>query len=291
MEIKKTESLSEVEYNEVVKLLRECKEHDSFEISGSVNLCMLLKSEEGYHSYILGYVRETLIGFLGLLSMVDPKKMELVGMVHPDYRNKGYFTIMMEHAKEVTRAKYANEVMFVCPSKSDAAKHLSLKLGAAHTFSEYTMQYNAECHNPHSNQIELLLQKAKTEEVSSILKLLADGFDIGPAYEKVKSLISRNTKKQGYDVFVVRRNKIPIATMTVSDEGFYIYLSGFTVTPEERGKGYGRVIMEEMIHMLINDHPTKAIRLNVDYSNDHALKLYEDAGFRKIGGYDYYLAK
>lgn len=291
MEITKTNNLSKKEYEEVVNLLKKCEFHDGYEISASINLSMIKKGDTTHLGLILAREKNELIGFLGLFSFIDPKKIELAGMIHPEYRNQGKFSSLLESAKEMTRERDADEVFFVCPSKSDAAIHLALKMEATYVYSEFTMEYNEKFHKKYDCLQNMSIKTADLSEAGIIMKLLSDGFDVAPTDENVKSLIERNASNPGYELFLVHVDKTPIATITVSDEEESVYLSAFTINPDHRGKGYGRAILEKIVSDLKVRYPKKAIRLDVDVRNEGAIKLYEKAGFRVIDGYDYYLAK
>lgn len=292
MEITKTNNLSKKEYQEVVELLKACEIHDGFEISTSINLSMLKKGDSTHLGLILARENGILIGFLGLFAFIDSKKLELAGMIHPNYRNQGRFSRLLESAKEMHRELDANEVLFVCPAQSDAAIHLVLKMEATYVYSEFTMEYHETFRKKYDCPVQnLSIKKANLSETEIILRLLSDGFEVAPTDENVKSLIERNTLNPGYELFLVHVDNNPIATITVSNEEESVYLSAFTITPEHRGKGYGRAILEKIVTDINIRYPKRAIRLDVDVKNEGAIRLYEKTGFRVIGGYEYYLAK
>lgn len=291
MEITKTTNLSKKEYQEVMELLKKCEVYDGFEIGGSINLSTLKRGDATHLGLILAREENELVGFLGLFSFVDPKKIELAGMIHPEYRNQGKFSSLLESAKEMTRARDAEEVLFVCPAKSDAAIHLALKMEATYVFSEFTMEYNEKFHKKYDCLLDMSIKTADLSETAIIMKLLSAGFDVAPTDENVKSLIERNASTPGYKLYLVHLDETPIATITVSEEEESVYLSAFTITADYRGKGYGRAILEKVVRDLKIRHPNKSIRLDVDIRNEGAIKLYENTGFKVIGGYEYYLAK
>ncbi|TYS65769.1 GNAT family N-acetyltransferase [Sutcliffiella horikoshii] len=291
MEINKTNCLSKEEYQEVVALLKTCERHDSFEIGACLNLSMIQKGDDKHLDFILAREKEDLVGFLGLYSFVDPKKVELAGMIHPAYRNQGKFSRLLEHAKQITRARDANEVIFVCPLKSDAAIHLSSKMDATYMYTEFTMEYNMISRKKDDWPVNMSINKADLSDSGMIMKLFSEGFEVASSDENIKRLIESNLTKLGYELFLVRLDKNPIATITISDEEQSVYLSAFTVTPAQRGKGYGRIILERIINDIIVRYPKKSIRLDVDVKNEGAIRLYENIGFRIVDGFDYYLAK
>ncbi|WP_187443766.1 GNAT family N-acetyltransferase [Sutcliffiella horikoshii] len=292
MKITKTNSLSKEEYQELVELLKQCEFHDGFEISASLNLSMIQKGDATHLGFILAREKKELIGFLGLYSFVDPKKIELAGMIHPAFRNQGRFSRLLESAKEMTRARDANEVLFVCPAKSQAAIDIAEKMEATYVFSEFIMEYQEKYHKKYDCLLQnMTIKKADLSEVAIILKLLSEGFEIESTDENVKNLIKRNTLNPGYELFLVHVDNTPIGTITVSDEEGAVYLSAFTINPNHRGKGYGRAILEKIVTDIKVRYPKKAIRLNVDVRNEGAIKLYENTGFRVLDGYEYYLPK
>ncbi|NMH75457.1 GNAT family N-acetyltransferase [Bacillus sp. RO2] len=291
MDITKTNCLSKEEYREVVSLLKTCERHDSFEIGACLNLSMIQKGDDKHLDIILAHEKKELVGFLGLYSFVDPKKVELAGMIHPAYRNQGKFSRLLEHAKQITRERDANEVLFVCPIKSESAIHLALKMEATYMYTEFTMEYKGIYHKKYDCPVNMSINKADLSESAMIMKLFSEGFDVAPSDENVKRLIESNLTKLGYELFLVHVDKIPIATITISDEEESVYLSAFTVTSSQRRNGYGRAILERIISDIKVRYPKKSIRLDVDVRNEGAIRLYENIGFRVVDGFDYYLAK
>ncbi|AEV35007.1 Ribosomal-protein-alanine acetyltransferase [Pseudovibrio sp. FO-BEG1] len=54
------------------------------------------------------------------------------------------------------------------------------------------------------------------------------------------------------------------------------------VSPKQQNKGIGRKLMEAAIFQLYSDR-TEALFLEVDDTNDSALKLYKKLGFKQVG--------
>lgn len=281
-------SLSEDQYNEVVRLLKNCEEHDKLEIASSINVSMISKADEPHLFFILAYDRAELVGFVGLYTFVDVTKVEIAGMVSPAYRRKGIFSTLLEKALTVCAERKVDEILFVCPEKSVEAKGLMKKLGAVYSFSEYTMEYD-EGRNNKYNLESILLEKATSSDVPTITQLLLDGFGFGGDPKQVEPLLTRNITQEGYEVYIVKNDEKVFATLTISNEGASMYISAFTVSFEERGKGYGKKILQAAVELIRKNDRLKPIRLDVDVSNENALSLYEGVGFRTISGYDYYL--
>ena len=285
----RTNKLNKDQFNDVITLLEQCENFDQVEIASSINVSMLENAEEKHLYFILGYVNSRLVSFLGLYSFIDSEKVEIAGMVHPNYRQQKIFTTMLKNGLTICKEKNAKEILFVCPSNSIASKELMKKLNAPYSFSEYTMELCEYVSD--SRELEISLLKAKTEDIENITSLLLDGFDFGGDHTNVKPLIERNLNKSGYNLFVVKdeENKV-YATLTVSDEKQSYYISAFTVEKSKRGQGLGRKILRATVELIRMDN-SKVIRLDVDVKNENALGLYEGLGFRKVSGYDYYSYK
>jgi len=57
---------------------------------------------------------------------------------------------------------------------------------------------------------------------------------------------------------------------------------GIAILPEHRNKGLGRLLMNEIVSRAKTVMKPKNIFLTVDVKNEHAKKLYDEGGFRKI---------
>ncbi|WP_100333856.1 GNAT family N-acetyltransferase [Bacillus alkalisoli] len=284
-----THNLNNEQFKDVIHLLERCESFDKVEIASSINVSMLENAEEKHLYFILGYENLRLVSFLGLYSFIDSEKIEIAGMVHPDFRQKKIFSTMLNSGLTICKERNAKEILFVCPSRSNAAKGLMKKLDAPYSFSEYTMELKE--YVPILGESEITLLKTEAEDIDIVTSLLLDGFDFGGDPESVKPLIRRNLNKSGYDLFVVKDEENEVyATLTVSDEKQSYYISAFTVAKSKRGQGLGRKILRETVEH-IRMRNSKLIRLDVDVKNENALGLYEGVGFRKVSGYDYYSYK
>lgn len=70
-----------------------------------------------------------------------------------------------------------------------------------------------------------------------------------------------------------------ILARTAADEAEILTIA---VDPNRQGRGYGRVLVEEAMRRLFRDH-VSALFLEVDESNQPALRLYRSLGFEEVG--------
>lgn len=86
----------------------------------------------------------------------------------------------------------------------------------------------------------------------------------------------------GYGAWVVELNNkiIGFALMTVDKDRCHIV--NITIHKEHHRKGFGRELMNHMIHKA-KQAETKEIILEVRVSNEPAITLYKSLGFREIG--------
>ncbi len=73
---------------------------------------------------------------------------------------------------------------------------------------------------------------------------------------------------------------IPVCYGHLDKENDRVWL-GIAVIAEQRGNGYGNLMMNELILMAKN-LKLKEIHLSVDFNNNKAIKLYEKFGFKCI---------
>lgn len=73
--------------------------------------------------------------------------------------------------------------------------------------------------------------------------------------------------------------------MPTIDGEAYIY--GFAILPEFQGKGYGGKALRNIVKQ--QHEAGYSIGLDVEAKNMHALRLYENIGFKTTQGQDYYV--
>jgi ribosomal-protein-alanine N-acetyltransferase len=102
----------------------------------------------------------------------------------------------------------------------------------------------------------------------------ADDFAILMARKNVFALALRRDS-----VFGMRRLLGFVLVRTAADEAEILTIA---VRPGQRGRGYGRLLMEEAMRRLYRDR-IAACFLEVDQSNEAALGLYRKLGFSEVG--------
>ena len=78
--------------------------------------------------------------------------------------------------------------------------------------------------------------------------------------------------------FLLTDNKIPVATARYRKTQFGIKMERFAVLANNRGKGYGLIILKHMINELKDINSVKYLHAQVQ-----VVEFYEKVGFKKIG--------
>ena len=73
----------------------------------------------------------------------------------------------------------------------------------------------------------------------------------------------------------------PVAIGQIIHRNKRLHLARILVTPDLRGKGYGRLLCEELLKVGRFNHGNKAFSLNVYRHNTVARQLYETLGFKE----------
>jgi ribosomal-protein-alanine N-acetyltransferase len=79
-----------------------------------------------------------------------------------------------------------------------------------------------------------------------------------------------------YNKIIVAENNEILGYCAFSDEGEIIHIKSIAVHPNYRNKGIAKALIKEVMNL------KKDIYLEVRVSNEIAIKLYENLGFKKI---------
>lgn len=270
---------------EVLELEKDCNEYD--QLKGSVFLDTSLNFNQSIHSVFLLYEHQMLIS---MLSMFIPShvEVEISAMTRPECRQKGYFKALLSQAIAELRIHNIPEILFVCERPSISGKQVLdvLKAGLEHT--EYYMGL-VRVDQAHVERNRLSLFKPKLRDLETIVELSIKIFE--DDYEDSKSLIENCLNSETREQFLASLDDKVIGLVSVNHldvEEASIF--GLGILPEFRGKGYGKELLSLILENLWSQGKAQ-ITLEVDSTNDRALRLYQTMGFRIELAYDYYRKK
>ncbi|WP_182914408.1 GNAT family N-acetyltransferase [Paenibacillus sp. 1011MAR3C5] len=284
------ETLNAAELDAIGLLADTCNRHDGIELK--LNWNMLRERSDSETSDFLYYESGQLVGFLGIYQF-QSTEVEISGMVHPRCRQKGIFGKLVEAAKEECQRREVPKLVFMCQQGSSSAKAVMDRWVIPYGYSEYWMGLTEP---PVQSDQEravgaLKLREADSGDGPAIIRFNVEGF--GLSEEDATNLLEKPNGTRTSRVYMadiegedgVRRTIGKIHARIVSGSAF---LYGFVVAAGERGRGYGRVILEQAIEAVRAEDPQASIALEVAVKNERALGLYESTGFRISKATDYY---
>nr|WP_239558637.1 GNAT family N-acetyltransferase [Peribacillus deserti] len=221
-----------------------------------------------------------LIGFIGVYDFGS--KVELCGLVHPEYRRKGIFTSLYQNALEEIKAKHFREILFNAPVNSQSGKQFLKRVPFNYAFSEYQMKWQEAVLN-----IEMdVVVRPRTEEDTK-LEIELDARCFGLRREEAARFNMETRKERNQHSYIIEHEEEAVGKIRVScfnQKDSWIY--GFSVLPEFQGKGIGRQVLKTVI--LQERESGHDIYLEVEAKNEHALRLYTSCGFQPFNTQEYY---
>lgn len=266
------------ELTDIEQLAALCNEHDGIELK--LNYDTLRKRPADSTNDFLYYEKGQLVGFFPLF-VFNSREAEVSGMVHPEYRRKGIFSLLLEAGLAELKKRNIPNTIFIVHTNSTSGKSFAESQGASYSFSEYKM-YLAEANLQPKKHANLHLERA-TEAYSEFLAHCT-----AIAFNMPKQDVNwMKFTDEGRRYYVIKLDEEPVGTIATRVEPDESFIYGFAMMPEHQGKGYGRQILSEIVQGLVAEGQTK-IELEVAANNPSALGLYQSCGFKVDCGYDYY---
>lgn len=133
----------------------------------------------------------------------------------------------------------------------------------------------------------LRIRKAITQDASLLATWWNDGsvmahagFPLG--LETSEEEVSRKLGKDGTHRFIIEKEGTPIGEMCYKEVEKEVAEIGIKIcVPQEREKGYGRVLLSLLIQYLFEEAKYQKIILDTDLENLRAQHVYELLGFKK----------
>jgi ribosomal protein S18 acetylase RimI-like enzyme len=270
--------LKEEQLVEIKALQEFCEKEEGFQLK--LNFKMLENRTENRKEDFFHYEDGKLVGFLG--SYCFGNKVELCGMVHPDYRRKGIFSRLLEMGLEEARKRDTRAILLNAPTESQSAKEFLKTIPCTFSIAEYQMKWQKT--ELSEDPAVTLRPSFSNEDLEAEIQLevLCFGFNEKEARAFNQTLRENKTDQN----LIIEAEGKTAGKMRVSDSNSEAWIYGFAVFPELQGKGIGRKALTKVVKM--EDQKGLPIFLEVEAKNAHALRLYESCGFRSFHSQDYY---
>jgi ribosomal protein S18 acetylase RimI-like enzyme len=262
-----------------IKMLQEiCEKEGNLQLK--LNFDMLESRSENRKEDFFHYEDGNIVGFLG--SYYFGKKVEICGMVHPDYRRRGIFSKLLEEVLQEAKKREARTVLLNAPNESQSAKQFLRNIPCTLSMIEYQMKWqNTELFEDQSITVR---PSVSEEHKEAEIQLDVQCFGLN---EKEARQYKKENKDLDTDLRLIIEVDGKIAgKMRISEINGEAWIFGFAVFPELQGKGIGRKALSKVVKM--EDEKGFSIFLEVEAKNAHALRLYESCGFISYHSQDYY---
>lgn len=278
------EKLNIKDYDEIKKLEEICIDRDniSFKLELEYKLSNLKQRDEIVNiNDFMFHDESNLLGYIGI-SDFGGDSLEVNGMVHPDYRNKGIFTRLFILVKDEWSKRKQKDMLLLSDNKSLLGLKYIKNVLAEYDHSEYDMVLNnqAIC-DLKRNTINF--KKAIISDSAVIANMDSIFFDMD--VKKEDEYVQENIKNETTFIAEVNNMNIGKVRIELIDGVGGIY--GLGVIPEYRGKGYGRELLTLSVDKLKQMGAHK-IMLQVELNNKNALNLYKSCGFEENYVMEYY---
>jgi ribosomal protein S18 acetylase RimI-like enzyme len=260
-----------------IKLLQLiCEDRDQIQLKLNWDLLENQREEDQMFMY---YEQDQLVGFLGIYDFGN--KIELCGMVHPEFRRKGIFTQLANKAFDLCKKKKGKTILLNAPANSITAKQFLANIPCSYTQKELQMQWMETTLYPDEN---VVVRPALDDDDELQIQLDVDCFQF--PYADAEQFHHRLKADPNHHFYMIEYDGKTIGKIRVFHDRKDAWIYSFAITPSMQGKGIGKKALSNVV--LNEANHGYRVFLEVDSTNTNAMKLYETCGFKTIQAQDYY---
>ena len=281
MQIISANDVTEEQKEQINNLVRLCAAHEP--INDEVAFDHVLNFDQNIKCYFFLYIEDQLIAYLSMF-IPTADVAEISAYTHPEFRRKGYFSLLFKEAKNELENYEIDHILFVHQPTGKDAKQVIEKYGANIDRTEYLMELDISQFA--KLETELKLTKANEAYLNEMAAIYPTIFhDVNKDTEATLKTI---LDTEHFDTYLLYSSDEQIIGMcNVNRQGDKFYIFGLGILPEYRNQGYGKQMMNLLLEELILIK-NKRILLEVSSDNESALALYKNSGFAVQQQYDYY---
>lgn len=312
--IKLKERLDREDYDRINALQEQCVHKDQIVLKLELDYKLGVTSESteksGIHNIneFMYFDGQQIVGYIGICGFGEPgAPLEVTGMVHPEYRRQGIFTILHELVMAEWKRRNSSSMLVLCDRKSVFGQRFIEKIGAAYEHSEFELYLQQDSPEPHEQDLcGITFRKATNSDAREVARQNAIYFsdraqnaedaleehDSDTALERQNvpndgMILPEEEERRGMTIYLAEKEEEVVGKVHLQMSAAVGGIYGLGVLPEYRGKGYGRAILVRAIEKL-KEANAKSIMLQVAADNAKALRLYKSCGFLETSTMDYY---
>ncbi len=280
--LQKKSTLAEAEIAEIAQLIARGNAQDNLHIR--IPLEALRRRSGDEIGDFLYYENDTLVGYLFVDSW-GKKEKEFTGVVAPETRRRGIFRQLFEAAGEECKARGVERLILISEHSSHSGHAFARAIKARHDFSEHEMVLGNFLERKVVDP-QFQMRQATLDDREALISIFEA--DINDE-EDARALVDEAYQDTSQQIYLATLASKPLGCLRLyyQDESVGIY--GFIVRPEYRGQGYGRQMLEYIIHRMYDEGlGLRKIMLEVETTNHNAIGLYRSCGFEITTTYDYF---
>lgn len=219
---------------------------------------------------------------IGSLALFTPTAdtAEVSAFVQPARRRQGVFTALLREAAGTLGSFGYRQLLFPCQGSSEDGQAVAAHWGAVRQHTEYLMSYRGGRPALKATASLRAVSAADLPAIEALYAAVFPGND-GLASCLREDILCRVLERQGQIA--------GIACVNLAGEARSIY--GVAVDPAHQGQGLGGALMAALLAELTALSPGAPIGLEVDGTNQPALRLYTRSGFTVRQQMDYYVLR
>jgi len=234
------------------------------------------RSEAVTEDYFHYNEKGDLLGYLAIYQF--GKKIESICLVEPENRRRGIAKRLLDQAYSDWHQQAA-PFLINCPDQSTSGKGFCQAIGATHQFTEHQMVCR-EIPMPYTKE-GVRIRPAVSKDLETIFCLDKEGFGLTLTAEDLSA-----TAEVENGTYMIEVNGQSVGKLRLEQRKQESWIYGFVLQKEERGKGFGRAVLTDVVHREVSNG--KIVWLDVVTENEQALSLYKKCGFTVEGAQAYY---
>ncbi len=212
---------------------------------------------------------------------------EISLLVHPDYRQQGLARILLKKLIiDIQKERAVDNLVFSLPhqtSNTSVTQKLKTK-GFQYQSSEYEMIRQQDIPMPLAlDKKEMRLANYGDIETLCLIDNLCFPEGQLTNQQRFENLLNR----QDHQIYLIIHENNIIGKAHLTWDKDTAKLSDIAILPAMQGQGFGRNLIAFCINQAL-EIPRNRIMLSVETHNQHALRLYQHAGFQISNALDYW---